>query len=73
MTGKLNGNIKYIAFAILLLGNGIALGVGFGTMRAEIRALTHELELFREQEQAHEERCRETARILTNHLIEDSD
>ena len=71
MNGKLNGNLKYIAFAVLLLANGLALGVGFGTMKAEIRALTHELELFRAQDLLHEERCRETAARLNQHLIED--
>ena len=69
MNGRLNGALKYIAFAILLIGNGLVIGVSLGRTQAKLEALTHEVELFRKQAERQALKCDDTARRLNQHLI----
>ena len=73
MNGRLNGTIKYIAFAILLIGNGLVIGVSLGRTQARLDALTHEVSLFRQQSERQALKCDDTARRLNQHMITDTD
>ena len=74
---KLNGSLKWIAAAVLLIGNGLTIGISLERTRSDIRANTVAIQQLSKSLKEKTDECeveiKEVRSLLVEHLKTDKD